>query len=129
MCTKCDYHYPVDPMIRISKLLDKDSFQEMFESLESHDPLDFADTKKYSDRLSASQKKTSRRDAIITGRGQIEGNDLYIGVMDFGFMGGSMGSVVGEKIARIMLKGAEDKVPVVVFSSSGGARMQEGFYL
>lgn len=126
VCTKCDYHYPVDPMIRISKLLDKDSFQEMFESLESHDPLDFADTKKYSDRLSASQKKTSRRDAIITGRGQIEGNDLYIGVMDFGFMGGSMGSVVGEKIARIMLKGAEDKVPVVVFSSSGGARMQEG---
>lgn len=126
VCTKCQHHYPIDPMMRIESMLDKDSFEEMDRDLKSDDPLKFKDSKSYADRLKATQKRTGRSDAIITGKGKIQQREVYVGVMDFGFMGGSMGSVVGEKIARIILAGAENKIPVIVFSSSGGARMQEG---
>lgn len=126
VCMKCKFHYPIDPMKRMSKFLDKGSFEEFNGELETSDPLKFEDTKPYSSRLESSQKKTSRKDAIITGKGKVAGREVLVGVMDFGFMGGSMGSVVGEKISRLLLKAAKEKIPAIVFSSSGGARMQEG---
>lgn len=126
VCTKCLHHYPIDPLKRMEKFLDKDSFDEFDQDLQSPDPLEFFDSKSYKARLEATQKKTSRKDAIITGHGKLKGQPVLVGVMDFGFMGGSMGSVVGEKIARMLLKAVELRVPAIMFSSSGGARMQEG---
>ncbi|MDB2447415.1 acetyl-CoA carboxylase carboxyl transferase subunit beta, partial [bacterium] len=126
VCMVCQHHYPIDPKKRMDKFLDRGSFEEFNSELESPDPLNFTDTKSYKARLEVSQKKTARKDAIITGRGTIKEMPVLVGVMDFGFMGGSMGSVVGEKIARLLLKAASEKIPAIMFSSSGGARMQEG---
>lgn len=124
VCPKCDYHFRISARERIDLIIDEGTFVEMDPSMESVDFLDFKDSKKYKERIKAAVKK-SRGDAVICGQGLCEGLPVVVSVFDFGFMGGSMGSVVGEKITRAIEKGLETKAPVIVFSSSGGARMQE----
>jgi len=125
VCPKCDYHFRISAQERIRLVLDGDSFVEMDATMQSVDFLDFKDSKKYKDRIKAAVKKAGGGDAIICGTGTIENLPVVVGVFDFSFMGGSMGSVVGEKITRALEKGLEESRPVIVFSSSGGARMQE----
>jgi len=125
VCPKCDYHFRISARERIALTLDEGSFVEMDAAMESVDFLDFKDSKKYKDRIKAAVKKSGGGDAVVCGEGAIEGLAVVVAVFDFGFMGGSMGSVVGEKITRAIEKGLENKAPVIVFSSSGGARMQE----
>ena len=124
VCPKCDYHFRISARERIGLIIDEGTFVEMDSAMESVDFLEFKDSKKYKDRIKAAVKK-SRGDAVICGEGLCEGLPVVIAVFDFGFMGGSMGSVVGEKITRAIEKGLQTKAPVIVFSSSGGARMQE----
>lgn len=124
VCPKCDYHFRISARERIELIIDEGTFVEMDATMESVDFLDFKDSKKYKDRIKAAVKK-SRGDAVICGQGLCEGLPVVVSVFDFSFMGGSMGSVVGEKITRAIEKGLETKAPVIVFSSSGGARMQE----
>ena len=125
VCPVCDYHFRINARKRISQLFDEGSFEELFEQIAPTDPLDFFDTESYKDRIVAAQEKTGLKDAVITGLATIEGHKLATAVMDFDFMGGSMGSVVGEKVTRIMEKAIELRLPVLVVTSSGGARMQE----
>src|SRR5574344_1262552 len=125
ICPLCDYHFRINERTRIKQLVDKDSFQEMFKNVLPTDPLDFVDTVSYKDRLDKAHAKTSLDEAVITGTGSIEGHRLAVAVMDFDFMGGSMGSVVGEKVTRIMEEAIKQKLPVLAITSSGGARMQE----
>ena len=125
VCPHCDYHYKISARKRIQQLLDQDSFNEYFMDILPTDPLNFKDTEAYSDRLKKAQEKTGLNDAVITGIGEICGHKIAIAVMDFDFMGGSMGSVVGEKVTRIMEKAVELKLPMLAVTSSGGARMQE----
>lgn len=124
VCPKCDYHFRISARERIDLIIDEGTFVEMDATMESVDFLDFKDSKKYKDRIKAAVKK-SRGDAVICGQGLCEGLPVVVSVFDFSFMGGSMGSVVGEKITRAIEKGLETQAPVIVFSSSGGARMQE----
>jgi len=128
VCVKCGSHFRIGSDEYISFLLDKNSFSEMDRKMISADPLDFADTQKYSDRIKSSIKKTKLNDAVKTGTGKIDGKKIAIAVMDFKFIGGSMGSVVGEKIARAADKAYKDKIPLIIISSSGGARMMEGAF-
>lgn len=125
VCPVCDYHFRVNARTRIKQLFDEGSFEELFTEIRPTDPLDFVDTESYKNRIEVAQKKTNLNDAVITGIGAIEGHKIATAVMDFDFMGGSMGSVVGEKVTRIIEKAIELKLPVLVVSSSGGARMQE----
>ncbi len=125
VCPKCDYHFRISARERIALTLDEGSFVEMDATMESVDFLDFKDSKKYKDRIRAAVKKSGPGDAVICGEGTIDGLGVVVSVFDFGFMGGSMGSVVGEKITRAIEKGLEKRQPVIIFSSSGGARMQE----
>lgn len=125
VCPKCDYHFRISAQERIRLTLDEGSFVEMDATMQSIDFLEFKDSKKYKDRIKAAVKKAGGGDAIICGTGTIEQLPVVVGVFDFSFMGGSMGSVVGEKITRALEKGLELQAPVIVFSSSGGARMQE----
>ncbi len=127
-CLKCDYHWRIGSKEYISFLLDKNSFREMDKKMRAADPLDFRDTKKYSDRINEAIKKLELYDAVRTGTGKIDGRDIAFGCMDFDFIGGSMGSVVGEKLARLIDKAYKDKLPTIVISRSGGARMMEGAY-
>ncbi|GMU96194.1 MULTISPECIES: acetyl-CoA carboxylase, carboxyltransferase subunit beta [Ignavibacterium] len=127
-CLKCDYHWRIGSKEYISFLLDKNSFKEMDRKMRSADPLEFRDTKKYSDRIAEAIKKLDLYDAVRTGTGKIEGRDVALGCMDFEFIGGSMGSVVGEKLARLIDKAYKDKLPTIIISRSGGARMMEGAY-
>ncbi|MCL6495839.1 MAG: acetyl-CoA carboxylase, carboxyltransferase subunit beta [Ignavibacterium sp.] len=127
-CLKCDYHWRIGSKEYISFLLDKNSFKEMDRKMRSADPLNFKDTKKYSDRINETIKKLDLYDAVRTGTGKIEGRDVAFGCMDFEFIGGSMGSVVGEKISRLIDKAYKDKLPTIIISRSGGARMMEGAY-
>ena len=124
VCPKCDYHFRISARERIALVLDEGSFEEMDPRMQSIDFLDFKDSKRYKDRIKAALKK-SEGDAVICGEGSIEGLPVVVAVFDFGFMGGSMGSVVGEKITRAIERGLDQHRPVIVFSSSGGARMQE----
>ena len=124
VCPVCDYHFRVNARTRINQLFDEGSFEELFADLKPTDPLDFVDTESYKDRLVAAQEKTGLNDAVIAGIATIEGHRLATAVMDFDFMGGSMGSVVGEKVTRTIEKAIELRLPVLVVSSSGGARMQ-----
>ena len=126
VCPKCDHHYPLPVWDRINSLMDQGSFAEEDSGLRSSDPLKFVDSKPYGKRLEEQHKKTGRWDAFVSGRGKLNGRAVHLGVFDFQFMGGSMGSVVGEKIARLFLRAAEAREPAIVVSSSGGARMQEG---
>lgn len=125
VCPVCDYHFRVSARARIEQLFDEGSFEEMFDNIKPTDPLDFVDTESYKDRLTKAQEKTGLDDAVITGIGTIEGHKTAFAVMDFDFMGGSMGSVVGEKVTRIIEKAIELRLPMIAVTSSGGARMQE----
>jgi acetyl-CoA carboxylase carboxyl transferase subunit beta len=124
VCPKCDYHFRISARERIALVLDEGSFVERDAAMQSVDFLDFKDSKKYKDRIKAAVKKSSG-DAVICGDGTIESLPVSVAVFDFGFMGGSMGSVVGEKITRAIERGLAERKPVIIFSSSGGARMQE----
>lgn len=126
VCPNCQHHFPIAPHERINRFLDKGSFVEMDTDLYSPDPLQFEDTKKYKARLEAIQSKLNVKDAIVCGEGTLLKRPVQLGVFDFRFLGGSMGSVVGEKITRLYLRAAEKKQPAIIVSSSGGARMQEG---
>ena len=125
VCPVCDYHFRVNARTRIKQLFDEGAFEELFTDIKPTDPLEFVDTESYKDRIEAAQKKTGLNDAVVTGLGTIDGHKVSCAVMDFDFMGGSMGSVVGEKVTRAMEKAIELKLPVLVITSSGGARMQE----
>ncbi|MCP9449923.1 MAG: acetyl-CoA carboxylase, carboxyltransferase subunit beta [Nitrospira sp.] len=126
VCPKCDYHFPITVMERIGLLVDLGTFREWDAELEAQDPLEFHDTKSYRERIKAQQEKTGRKDAIVIGEGLINGQRAVLCVFDFGFMGGSMGSVVGEKLCRAIDRAVESKLPVILVTASGGARMQEG---
>jgi acetyl-CoA carboxylase carboxyl transferase subunit beta len=126
VCPKCNYHFRISADERVHIVADEGSFQEADADLVSTDPLHFRDSRKYRDRLKEGEKLTGRRDALVYGPARIEGLPTILAVFDFRFMGGSMGSVVGEKIVRGIEKSLALKVPFISFSSSGGARMQEG---
>lgn len=125
VCPKCDFHFRVSARKRLALLLDEGSFVEYDADMVSVDFLQFKDSKSYQDRINATLAKGGSKDAVITGSGRIEGTPVQIAVFDFSFMGGSMGSVVGEKITRAIERGIEGNTPVIVVSASGGARMQE----
>lgn len=126
VCKNCGFHFKLKSRDYINILLDEGNLEEYDKNLTSVDPLKFKDSKKYPDRIKSSKKKTGLSDAIITGIGKINRKEVSFGVMDFGFIGGSMGSVVGEKVARAIERSIERKIPLVIVSCSGGARMQEG---
>jgi acetyl-CoA carboxylase carboxyl transferase subunit beta len=126
VCPKCDYHFPISVMERIGLLVDLGTFKEWDTELEARDPLAFHDTKSYQDRVRVHQEKTGRKDALVIGEGVINGRRAVLCVFDFSFMGGSMGSVVGEKLCRAIDRALEAKLPVILVTASGGARMQEG---
>lgn len=126
VCSKCEYHFRIGSNDFFKILLDENSFKELDKKMRSVDPLEFTDTKPYQKRIEATINKTGLYDAIRTGTGKINGIDIVIGCMDFEFIGGSMGSVVGEKIARAIDKSIKTKYPLIIISSSGGARMMEG---
>ena len=127
-CLKCNFHFRIGSKEYLRILLDEGTFKEMDRKMRSTDPLDFKDTKAYRERVRDSIRKTGLNDAVRTGTGKIGGIEVVIGVMDFSFIGGSMGSVVGEKIARAIDKARKSEIPLVVISSSGGARMMEAAY-
>ncbi len=128
VCPSCGQHDALPVRRRLELVLDPGSFQELDAELAPADPLGFSDSKKYKDRARASFKNTGLRDAFVSGTGAISGQPVSVGCFAFEFMGGSMGSVVGEKIARVFDRATERRIPAVVFSSSGGARMQEGIF-
>ena len=127
-CIKCNYHFRVSSLDYISFLLDKNSFKEMDKKMKSADPLGFVDTKKYTDRISNTIKNSGLYDAVRIGTGKIYDKQVAFGCMDFKFIGGSMGSVVGEKLSRVIDKAYQNKIPLIIISQSGGARMMEGAY-
>jgi acetyl-CoA carboxylase carboxyl transferase subunit beta len=127
-CLKCEHHFRIGSDEYIGILLDKGSFKEAYKKMHSSDPLKFEDTKKYKDRLHTTVKNLKLHEAVRVGTGKLEGRQIAFACMDFKFIGGSMGSVVGEKIARITDKAYKSKIPLVIVSSSGGARMMEGAY-
>ncbi|MBM4124058.1 MAG: acetyl-CoA carboxylase carboxyltransferase subunit beta [Nitrospira sp.] len=126
VCPKCDYHFPISVAERIAMLVDLGSFREVEADLAPKDPLTFSDTRPYRERLKAHQERTGRKDAVVIGEGLLNGRRIVLGVFDFGFMGGSMGSVVGEKLCRAADRALAAKSPFVLVTTSGGARMQEG---
>ena len=126
VCPKCDYHFRISSPEYIALLFDEDTFEEFNQHIKAGDPLNFKDSKKYADKYKATVKKTGMNEAVVTGSGQIENNNVVAALMDFKFLGGSMGSVVGEKISRAIDKSLETGHPMIILSSSGGARMHEG---
>jgi acetyl-CoA carboxylase carboxyl transferase subunit beta len=126
VCPKCEYHFPLTVAERIALLMDLGTFREWDAEVEAQDPLQFHDTKSYRERIKTQQEKTGRKDALVIGEGLINGRRTVLCVFDFGFMGGSMGSVVGEKLCRAIDRAVEHKLPVILVTASGGARMQEG---
>jgi acetyl-CoA carboxylase carboxyl transferase subunit beta len=126
VCPKCRYPFRISARERVASLADEGSFEEREAGLKSRDPLRFKDTKKYADRLKAARSKTGLEDAVLTGLCRIGGFPVAIGVFEFGFLGGSMGSVVGEKLTRTIELAIQKHVPLLIVSASGGARMQEG---
>jgi acetyl-CoA carboxylase carboxyl transferase subunit beta len=126
VCASCGHHFRVSAPARLAQLLDQGSFRERDAGLVSRDPLGFVDSKSYPDRIAAAQTATGRRDAASWGFGTIAGRRIAICALDFAFMGGSMGSVVGEKVARAAEGALAEGIPLVIVSASGGARMQEG---
>ena len=125
-CVKCNYHFRIGSKEYLAILIDEGTFKELDRKMRSNDPLEFQDTKRYKDRIRETMRKTGLNDAVRTGTGKLGGIDVAIGVMDFSFIGGSMGSVVGEKVARTIHKALKGGIPLVTVSSSGGARMMEG---
>ncbi len=126
VCPKCGYHFRIDARARVSLLLDEPQPRELFTGVSPVDPLNFRDTKRYRDRLKSYQQAVGERDAVLVVQGAIEEIPVVMAVMEYRFMGGSMGSVVGEKITRAAERAVERKWPLIVVSASGGARMQEG---
>ena len=125
VCPVCEYHYRINATKRIKMLFDEGSFIERFKNVKPTDPLDFVDTEPYKDRLEKAHSKTNLDEAVITGIGEIKGHRVAAAIMDFDYMGGSMGSVVGEKVTRIMEEAVKQNIPMIAVTSSGGARMQE----
>jgi acetyl-CoA carboxylase carboxyl transferase subunit beta len=128
VCPKCDEHFPFPVRRRLELVLDPGSFVERDLGLESTDPLQFSDSKKYKDRIKATSRTSSETEAFVSGLGRLAGREVSIGAFHFGFMGGSMGSVVGEKVTRVFERATEKKIPAIIFSASGGARMQEAIF-
>jgi acetyl-CoA carboxylase carboxyl transferase subunit beta len=125
VCPNCQYHFRIAARTRIAQLCDEGSFEEMFEDILPADPIKFEDKKAYKDRLKSEQMKSGNSDAVVCGKGFIKGRPIMMAVMDPNFMMGSMGSVVGEKITRTIEAAADEKLPLLIVSCSGGARMQE----
>jgi acetyl-CoA carboxylase carboxyl transferase subunit beta len=128
VCPKCSHHNRIDARRRIEIFLDPDNQQEIGGDLESLDPLKFKDSKKYKDRISAAQKSSGEKEALVVVKGQLKGMDLVAAAFEFSYMGGSMGSVVGERFVRGANECLENNIPYVCFSASGGARMQESLF-
>ena len=126
VCPQCSYHFPVRARARIEQLADGGMFEEEAAELRSEDPLDFFDLRPYTERLAEAEVETGLGDAIVCGAATIEAEECQLAIMDFAFMGGSMGSVVGEKFVRACERATEEHMPLVSVSASGGARMQEG---
>ncbi|MCP9840362.1 acetyl-CoA carboxylase carboxyltransferase subunit beta [Synechococcus sp. J7-Johnson] len=126
VCSGCSYHHRIDSDARIRVIADEGSFRAIDTELAPTDPLAFKDRRSYADRLRDTQQSTGLRDAVVTGHCRLEGLPLSLGVMDFRFMGGSMGSVVGEKLTRLIEQATELRQPLLIVCASGGARMQEG---
>src|SRR5262245_37184338 len=126
VCPKCNYHFRISARERLEQLLDDGQFQEFDSEIAPSDPLGFEDSKPYSKRIDESQKKTGLRDALISATGTLGGHPVVVAAMEYAFMGGSMGSVVGEKVARCAERSLAERRPLLVISCSGGARMQEG---
>jgi acetyl-CoA carboxylase carboxyl transferase subunit beta len=126
VCLKCFYHFPISVENRVALTFDSGSFVELFRDVIPVDFLKFKDTKSYKTRLIETQEQTGRSDALFCGRGKINGLEAFTAIFDFSFMGGSLGSVAGEKITRIFEEGVDKRLPVILFCASGGARMQEG---
>jgi len=128
VCPDDEFHVRIGSKEYFEIIFDNNEFEEFDADLESGDPLNFVDTKKYPDRIAASQKKTGLKDAARSAQGKVNGHDIIIACMDFAFIGGSMGSVVGEKIARAIDRSLKKKIPFLMISKSGGARMMEASY-
>jgi acetyl-CoA carboxylase carboxyl transferase subunit beta len=128
VCPKCNYHFRITAGERIKYLTDEDSFEELEAGMTSSDPLEFVDAVTYAERLKSSQERSGINEAVLTGKARLNGRRAIMAIMDFAFMGGSMGSVVGEKITRAAELALEEKLPFITVSSSGGARMQEGIF-
>ena len=126
VCPKCNYHFGISAIERLTLLLDGGSYEEFDSRLRSTDPLGFKDTKRYRDRLQTSRQKTGLDDAIVTGRGTLSGVPVIVASMEYSFIGGSMGVVVGERITRAIERALEERTALIIISRSGGARMQEG---
>ena len=126
VCPHCDYHFRFPARERLDSLFDKGEYEQLDEEVTSGDPLDFFDTKPYKDRIVQAKENSGLPEAIVSGSGKVGGHLAYVGAMDMSFIGGSMGSAVGEKITRLIERAMENKGAVIVFSASGGARMQEG---
>lgn len=127
-CPKCNYHYRLTVAQRIKNLADDETFKEFYTHLKTADPLQFVDQEKYSDRIEKAYQKSGRDEAICVGRCLIEGQDAALAILDFNYMGGSMGSVVGERLTLLIEYAEENHLPLVVVSASGGARMQESIF-
>ncbi len=128
VCPKCGHHHAIGARVRLAAFLDPGSAVELFAGLEPIDPLKFRDSKKYKDRIVAAQKSTGEKDALIAMRGTLKGNPLAAVAFEFRYMGGSMGSVVGEKFTRSAELALAERMPLVCFAATGGARMQEGLF-
>lgn len=128
VCPKCNHHFRLNASQRIEQFVDRYSFEEIAQDLKSSDPLSFRDSQRYKERLRKAQKKTGDLDAVRVGRATIGGQAVFLGVFNFDFMGGSMGIVVGERLVRAIDCAAIEERPMVIISSSGGARMQEGIF-
>jgi acetyl-CoA carboxylase carboxyl transferase subunit beta len=126
VCPRCKYPFRISARERIAAILDADSFEERDAGLTSRDPLEFKDTKRYTDRVKSARKATGLEEAVITGMGRVGGLPVVLAVFEFGFLGGSMGSVVGEKLTRAIELAIQKRAPLLIVSASGGARMQEG---
>lgn len=128
VCPKCAYHHAIDARARLDSFLDEGSTQELWASMEPNDPLKFRDSKKYRDRIVAAQKSTGEKDALMAMSGRLKGRPLMAVAFEFAYMGGSMGSVVGEKFTRAAERALADRSALVCFSATGGARMQESLF-
>jgi acetyl-CoA carboxylase carboxyl transferase subunit beta len=128
VCPKCDHHHYIEARTRLNALLDEGSARELWASMEPTDPLKFRDTKKYRDRIISTQKKLGEKDALLVMSGQLKGRPLMAVAFEFAYMGGSMGSVVGEKFARAAERALAERSALVCFSATGGARMQEALF-
>ncbi len=126
VCTHCGYHFRLDARSRLDSIFDEGEYEKLDEEITSADPLGFVDTKPYIERIEQAKKASGLPEAIVSGKGKVGGHLVYAGAMDMSFIGGSMGSAVGEKITRLIERAIETRGAVIIFAASGGARMQEG---